>query len=83
MNLTLYENENAQFIIVGNSTKNEQVDLQKLDEGTAFTLGTNHHIGLRNLRLILGKYPLAVNDRSSNHHWFEQRIILPFNDGKK
>lgn len=78
IDLSLYENDNAQFIVVGNSTKENQIDLDRLDINSVnFTPGASHHIGLRNLRIILGKYPQAVNDRSSDKHWFEQRIILP------
>lgn len=78
IDLSLYENDNAQFIIVGNSTKDNQIDLNKLDINSLnFNLNASHHIGLRNLRIILGKYPQAVNDRSSDKYWFEQRIILP------
>lgn len=78
VDLSLYENDNAQFIIVGNSTAEAQIDLAKLDiNSTTFTLDASHHIGLRNLRIILGSYPQAVNDRSSHNYWFEQRIILP------
>ncbi|MGM9892611.1 GHKL domain-containing protein [Limosilactobacillus sp.] len=80
LDLSLYENDNAQFIVVGNSTKESQIDLAKLDiNSTTFNLNASHHIGLRNLRIILGHYPQAVNDRSSHDHWFEQRIILPKN----
>lgn len=78
IDLSLYENTNAQFIVIGNSTKEDQIDLAKLDvNSTTFNLDANHHIGLRNLRIILGHYPQAINDRSSHDHWFEQRIILP------
>lgn len=78
VDLCLYENDNAQFIVVGNSTKENRIDLDRLDINSVnFNLGASHHIGLRNLRIILGKYPQAVNDRSSDKHWFEQRIILP------
>ena len=78
MSLSLFENENAQFIIVGNSTKEAQVDLNKLAElEHSISIGSNHHLGLRNLKIILGHYPNAVNDRSSNQHWLEQKIVLP------
>ena len=78
VSLSLFENENAQFIIVGNSTKEAQVDLNKLAElEHSISIGNNHHLGLRNLKIILGHYPNAVNDRSSNQHWLEQKIVLP------
>lgn len=78
VSLSLFENENAQFIVVGNSTKPAQVDLDHLAElEHSVRLGNNHHLGLRNLKIILGHYPNAVNDRQSNDHWFEQKIVLP------
>lgn len=83
IDLALYENEHAQFIVIGNSTKQEQLDLAELDAGsTTFNLNASHHIGLRNLRIVLAKYPQAINDRSSNNYWFEQRIILPKGEDK-
>lgn len=77
INLSLYENEFAQFIVVGNSTAH-QVDLTALDHTsqTVSIIG-NHHLGLRNLRIILARYPGASNDRRVDPHWFEQRIIIP------
>lgn len=78
VSLSLFENENAQFIIVGNSTKKTQVGLNKLAElEHSISIGSSHHLGLRNLKIILGHYPNAVNDRSSNQHWLEQKIVLP------
>lgn len=77
INLSLYENEFAQFIVVGNSTAH-QVDLAALDHfsQTVSIIG-NHHLGLRNLRIILARYRGASNDRRVDPHWFEQRIIIP------
>lgn len=78
IDISIFENENAQFIIVGNSTKQEQIDLNKLAQiEHTVSFGSNHHLGLRNLQIILGHYPNAANDRSSNNHWFEQRIVIP------
>lgn len=78
IDISIFENENAQFIIVGNSTRDEQIDLNRLAQiEHTVSLGNNHHLGLRNLQIILGHYPNAANDRKSDHHWFEQRIVIP------
>ncbi len=80
ISLSLFENDNAQFIIVGNSTKESQVDLELLAKiEHSVSINSSHHLGLRNLKIILGHYPNAVNDRSSDHHWLEQKIVLPKN----
>lgn len=80
INLSLYENQFAQFIVVGNSTAQEAVDLNQLTAMThTVVLGKNHHLGLRNLQIILARYPDASNNRSSKAHYFEQRIIIPKN----
>lgn len=78
VNFSLYENQFAQFIVVGNSTVQETIDLNQLATLThTVTLGKNHHLGLRNLQIILARYPGASNNRSSKNHYFEQRIIIP------
>ena len=80
ISLSLFENDNAQFIIVGNSTKESRVDLELLAKiEHSVSINSSHHLGLRNLKIILGHYPNAVNDRSSDHHWLEQKIVLPKN----
>ncbi|MGM9907456.1 GHKL domain-containing protein [Limosilactobacillus sp.] len=78
INFSLYENQFAQFIVVGNSTAEEKVDLARLTAiAHTVTLGKNHHLGLRNLQIILARYPRISNDRSAKNHYFEQRIIIP------
>lgn len=78
INFSLYENQFAQFIVVGNSTAEEKVDLARLTAiAHTVTLGKNHHLGLRNLQIILARYPRINNDRSAKNHYFEQRIIIP------
>lgn len=78
IDFSLYENQFAQFIVVGNSTAQAKVDLNQLSNiAHTVTLGRNHHLGLRNLQIILARYPGASNDRSSKDHYFEQRIIIP------
>ena len=78
VDFSLYENQFAQFIVIGNSTAQAKVDLNQLTAiAHTVTLGRNHHLGLRNLQIILARYPGASNDRSSKDHYFEQRIIIP------
>lgn len=78
IDISIFANNNAQFIIVGNSTRDEQIDLNRLAQiEHTVSFGSNHHLGLRNLQIILGHYPNAANDRKSDHHWFEQRIVIP------
>lgn len=78
LSCSIFENENAQFIIIGNSTFEDKIDLNKMDQdASSVNLLSQHHLGLRNLQIILGQYPNAARDRSANHHWFEQRIIVP------
>lgn len=78
INFSLYQNQAAQFIVIGNSTVQETVNLERLEKLThTVTLGKNHQLGLRNLQIILARYPGANNDRSAQHHYFEQRIIIP------
>lgn len=78
VDFSLYENQFAQFIVIGNSTAQAKVDLNQLTAiAHTVTLGRNQHLGLRNLQIILARYPGASNDRSSKDHYFEQRIIIP------
>lgn len=78
VDFSLYENQFAQFIVIGNSTAQAKVDLNQLTAiAHTVTLGRNHHLGLRNLQIILARYPGASNDRSSKDHYFEQRTIIP------
>ncbi|WP_288658548.1 GHKL domain-containing protein [uncultured Limosilactobacillus sp.] len=75
---SLYENQFAQFIVIGNSTVQAQVNLENLANlAHTVTLSKSHQLGLRNLQIILARYPGANNDRSAQHHYFEQRIIVP------
>lgn len=76
--ISIFENDNAQFIVVGNSTREKRVNLNRLMQYEhAVSLGSNAHLGLRNLQIILGHYPNAANDRQSDNYWFEQRIVIP------
>lgn len=78
LDISIFENDNAQFIVVGNSTRQKQVNFSHLAKYEhAVTFGSNAHLGLRNLQIILGHYPNAANDRRSDNYWFEQRIVIP------
>jgi two-component system sensor histidine kinase AgrC len=78
VDFSLYQNQAAQFIVIGNSTVQEAINLERLENLThTVTLGKSHQLGLRNLQIILARYPDASNDRSAKHHYFEQRIIVP------
>lgn len=66
-----------QIFQIGNSTKEEQLNLNKLSGNFNGVLTNNRHgLGLRNLRSILARYPFIQNNRSSNDYWFEQQIII-------
>lgn len=76
MSFSFFDKADAQYIIVGNSTKEEIVDLQKLT-GTFKGLSNGHHsLGLRNLRILLAKYAFIQHNVSASHHWVEQVIII-------
>lgn len=78
VDFSLYQNQAAQFIVIGNSTVQEAINLERLENLThTVTLGKSHQLGLRNLQIILARYPGASNNRSAKHHYFEQRIIIP------
>lgn len=67
----------AQILIVGNSTKEEQVNLSNLAKHPQFSWrASKHGIGLRNLRQIIAQYPAVQNNRRSANHWFEQEIVI-------
>lgn len=78
VNFTYFEdNDHNQVLIIGNSTKQNRVDLEQLERQSHFSLNNGRHgLGLRNLRQILAKYPQVVNNRSSDQHWFEQELII-------
>lgn len=76
--LSIFEKDGKQHIIVGNSIKEEQVNIQQLIRNTRRTdLGASHGIGLKNLRAILAKYPAIQHNIQSQDHWFEQEIVIP------
>ncbi|MBC8743393.1 GHKL domain-containing protein [Lactobacillus sp. Marseille-P7033] len=79
INLSYFDvkERHAQIFQIGNSTKEKQLNLNKLSGNFNGVLTNNRHgLGLRNLRSILARYPFIQNNRSSNDYWFEQQIII-------
>lgn len=78
VNLSLFEKSGLQYIVVGNSTKDRELDLQKLDRDVRrINLTDNHGIGLKNLRMILSRYPSVTKEETSQDYWFKQVIRIP------
>lgn len=78
VNLSLFEKDNLQYLVVGNTTKEEYLDLRELAKNaTEINLGSNHGLGLKNLRMILSRYPNVTWEQSSEDYWFNQTIIIP------
>ncbi|EEU29839.1 hypothetical protein HMPREF0501_01304 [Limosilactobacillus coleohominis 101-4-CHN] len=78
VNLSLFEKSGLQYIVVGNSTKDQELDLQKLDRDVRqINLTDNHGIGLKNLRMILSRYPSVTKEETSQDYWFKQVIRIP------
>lgn len=78
VNLSLFEKSGLQYIVVGNSTKDRELDLQKLDRDVRrINLTDNHGIGLKNLRMILSRYPSVTKEETSQDYWFKQAILIP------
>lgn len=76
VNFSFFTKDGAQYIVVGNSTKQAQIDLQKLAGNFNGLTSSRHSLGLRNLRILLAKYPFIQHNSSSNHHWVEQALII-------
>lgn len=76
VNFSFFTKDGAQYIVVGNSTKQAQIDLQKLAGNFNGLTSSRHSLGLRNLRILLAKYPFIQHNSSSNHHWVEQAMII-------
>lgn len=78
VNFSLFEKDGLQYIVVGNSTKDRQLDLQKMDRDVRrINLTDQHGIGLKNLRMILSRYPSVNKEETSRDYWFEQVIRIP------
>lgn len=75
VNASLFEKGDHQYLIIGNSTLPATVDLASLESTTK--LETQHGLGLKNLRMILSRYPKIQHQVSSKDHWFEQTLRFP------
>ncbi|WP_326516359.1 GHKL domain-containing protein [Ligilactobacillus murinus] len=76
INFSFFNSDGIQYLIVGNSTKEEMIDLGALVQQDS-KLGSSHGIGLKNLQMILARYPNIQNNGSSNSYWFEQVLMIP------
>lgn len=77
INLSMFEEKNVQIFQIGNSTKEEHINLSKLSgRFNGVLTNSRHGLGLRNLRSILARYPFIQNNRSSKDYWFEQQIVI-------
>lgn len=83
INFSFFTKDDAEYIVVGNSTKEERVDLQKLSGSFKGLSSSRHSLGLRNLRILLAKYPFIQHNLSANHYWVEQVLIIHGAAGKK
>lgn len=78
VDISLFNKDKLQYIVVGNSTKESQVSLSAIEHGSNDpNFGANHGIGLKNLRMILARYPSVQRELSSDHYWLEQSITIP------
>lgn len=75
INISLFTNDNQQWIVIGNSTKTKALNLQQLSSHN--NLENAHGLGLKNLQMILARYPQVQHELSSDNYWFEQKIIIP------
>lgn len=77
INFAFFDDKNNQILIIGNTTDEENVDLQRLTKQSSRILTlVSHGLGLRNLRQLLSRYPFIENRFDSNDHYFEQVIIF-------
>lgn len=76
ISISLFDKDHQQWIIVGNSTKDETLNLQQLSANHG-NLESVHGLGLKNLQMILARYPQVHHELSSNNYWFEQMITIP------
>lgn len=75
VNISLFEKGDYQYLIVGNSTLPATVNLATLERTT--NMEAHHGLGLKNLRMILSRYPKVQHQVSSKNHWFEQTLRFP------
>lgn len=77
INFAFFDDQRDQVLIVGNSTKEEKVNLSQLSKQSSRVLSfSSHGLGLRNLRQLFSRYPFIENRISSNNHYFEQMVII-------
>ena len=76
VSISLFTKDNNQWIIVGNSTKTKSLNLQQLSNNHN-NLESTHGLGLKNLRMILARYPQVQHELSSKNYWFQQVIVIP------
>lgn len=76
INLSYFtDDQNNQMLIIGNTTRQERIDLGSNHRLLAMQ-PNKHGLGLRNLQMLIARYPFITNNRRSNHHWFEQELII-------
>lgn len=75
VNVSLFEKGDYQYLIIGNSTLPTTVNLASLESSTK--LESQHGLSLKNLRMILSRYPEIQHYVSSKNHWFEQTLRFP------
>ncbi|MRH72799.1 GHKL domain-containing protein [Lactobacillus reuteri] len=76
ISISLFIKDNNQWIIVGNSTKTKSLNLQQLSNNHN-NLESAHGLGLKNLRMILARYPQVQHELSSKNYWLQQVIVIP------
>lgn len=76
VSISLFTKDNNQWIIVGNSTKTKSLNLQQLSNNHN-NLESAHGLGLKNLQMILARYPQVQHELSSKDYWFQQVIVIP------
>lgn len=76
ISFSYFNKDSEQLIVIGNSTKDERVDLNQLNGHFTGLTTSRHSLGLRNLRMILNKYPLIAHNTKSANHWLEQVLII-------
>lgn len=76
VNISLFAKNKQQWIVIGNSMKEKAINLQQISNNRN-SLRNAHGLGLKNLRMILARYPQIQHEISSNDYWLEQQIIIP------
>lgn len=76
VSVALFVKNHQQWIVIGNSTREKALNLQQLSNNHS-NLESSHGLGLKNLQMILARYPQVQHEVSSNNYWLEQSIIIP------